>query len=228
MDSGAGKLKDLPDLQTELNLFFKFGEISMDLEKIEKVAKTQMGSSQERKFREPGWIYHHGRRTGKIAIHLADQLNLDVNRDLLYVAGLFHDLGKGKGQHQNAGADLIQLLLLDLLAEAELDEISEIIRAHNQRREPEQLPDSAKLIQDADLIDHVGHIDIWMAFYWSGSQGETVRDHIAFFEGNDCKRFRDYMRTHLNFDLSRELLKERIQLADDFLTKFRHIYYEGI
>jgi HD superfamily phosphodiesterase len=44
--------------------------------------------------REPGWILYHGQRTGKIAVFLGRKLNCEVDCDVLYTAGLFHDIGK--------------------------------------------------------------------------------------------------------------------------------------
>jgi len=83
-------------------------------------------------------------------------------------------------------------------------------------------------VQDADLIDRVGAIDIWMAFYWSGSQGESIHDHIAWFKGDECRDWRDYMRNHFNFDVSRQMLENRIEESDQFFTKFQRTYFEGI
>ena len=67
-----------------------------------------------------------------------------------------------------------------------------------------------------------------MAFYWAGTHGQSIHDHVAWFKGDDCKQFREYMRTHLNFDVSRQMLEERIQASDEFLVEFQRIYFEGI
>jgi uncharacterized protein len=200
----------------------------MDIGKIESVAEAEMASRQDLRFREPGWILHHGRRTGKIALHLLDTLDLGVDRDTVYVAGVFHDIGKGQDNHNEVGAERTRELLSGRVPAGALDVICDTVRSHNQRKKSDSFSDCTKLVQDADLIDHVGLVDVWMAFYWSGSHGESIHDHIAWFTGDECKRFREYMRTHLNFDVSRQMLEERIKKSDQFFMEFQRAYFEGI
>lgn len=200
----------------------------MDIEKIEAIAHAEMATRQYLGFREPGWILHHGKRTGKIALHLAGLINSSVDLDALYVSGLFHDIGKGHDRHNEVGAERTRELLSGLIAEETLDAICEAVCLHNQRKKADDLSESVKLIQDADLVDHVGFIDVWMSFYWSVSHGESIHDHLAWFKGDDGKRFREYMRTHLNFDVSREILEDRIQSSDQFFSDFHRTYFKGI
>jgi uncharacterized protein len=200
----------------------------MDIEKIEEIAEAEMASRQDLRFREPGWILYHGKRTGRIAQHLAERLDLDVDSDAVYVAGLFHDIGKGEDSHNEVGATYTRELLTDLVPEATLHIICDAVSSHNQRKKSDGFSDCAKLVQDADLIDHVGPIDVWMAFYWSGTHGESIHDHIAFCKGDDCKKFQNYMRSHLNFGVSRQMLEERIEASEKFFSEFHRTYFEGI
>lgn len=200
----------------------------MNIEQIEATAEAEMGSRQDHGGREPGWILYHGRRTGKIALHLAERLAKDVDRNGLYVAGLFHDVGKGSERHNDVGAARTRELLADLVPVDTLDGICETIRVHNQRMADDGYSDITKLVQDADLLDHVGAIDVWMALYYSGSQGQSIHDHLAWFTGDECREFRAYMRTHLNFDLTRQMLDQRIESADRFLTELHRTYFEGL
>ena len=61
-----------------------------------------------RRAREPGWILYHGKRTGKLAVLLAGKLNFQVDCDILYTAGLFHNIGNGNDLdlHNEVGANL--------------------------------------------------------------------------------------------------------------------------
>ena len=90
---------------------------------------------------------------------------------------------------------------------------------HNQRKKSDSF---------SDLIDHVGLIDVWMAFYWSGHHGESIHNHIAYYEGEEYRRWRTYMRTHLNYDVSKQMFEERIQWEDDLLARFHKMYFDGI
>ena len=65
----------------------------MKFQRIEQIAQDQMVGLRS-DTREPGWILYHGQRTGKIAVFLARKLNCEVDCDVLYTAGLFHDIGK--------------------------------------------------------------------------------------------------------------------------------------
>lgn len=200
----------------------------MDIEQLEEIAKAEMASRQDLRFREPGWILYHGRRTGKIAVHLADLLDSSIDHDLLYIAGLFHDIGKGQDPHNVVGADRTRELLAHLVPDEDLNIICDAVRSHNQRKKSDDFSAYDKLVQDADLIDHVGPIDVWMAFYWSGAHSESIHDHIAYCKGDDCKRFQEGMRTNLNFDFSREVLEERSRSSNQFFSEFHRIYFEGI
>ena len=199
----------------------------MKLQRIEQIAQDQMVGLRS-DTREPGWILYHGQRTGKIAVFLARKLNSEVDCNVLYTAGLFHDIGKGKDSHNEVGAHLTISLLKGIVTSSELDKICDAIHFHNQRNKSDSFSDYVKLVQDADLIDHVGMIDVWMAFYWSGHHGESINDHIAYYKGEECRRWRSYMRTHLNYEASVQIFDERIQLEDGFLSRFHKLYFAGL
>ena len=199
----------------------------MNIQKIERIAHDDMAGVRA-DVREPGWILYHGQRTGKIAVELARKLSSGVDPHLLYAAGLFHDIGKGDQSHNESGAKKTAKLLVGVVAPAKLDEVCDAIRMHNQRKQSDSFSDCVKLIQDADLIDHVGLIQVWLSFYWSGSHGQSIDDHLAFCDGEERKNWREYMRTHLNFDVSRLILEQRLRVEDEFLSSFRKVYFDGI
>jgi len=198
----------------------------MDVQKIEGIAREKMAGFRS-DTREPGWILYHGQRTGKIAVAVAKEIDCSVDPDVLYTAGLFHDIGKGHKAHHEVGAEMTRNLLAGVVASAELEEICNAVRLHNQRRKSDSFSDCTKLIQDADLVDHAGLIDVWMAFYWSGHHGESIHDHIAYYKGEECTKSRAYIRTHLNYDVSRRMFEERLRLEDDLLSRFHRVYFNG-
>lgn len=161
----------------------------MNVQRIEHIAQAEMAGFRC-DTREPGWILYHGQRTRKLAVLLAQKLNCEVDCDVLYTAGLFHDIGKGNDLHNEVGAHLTRSLLSGIVTSSELDGICDVIRYHNQRKKSDFFSVYVKLVQDSDLIDHVGLIDVWMAFYWSGHHGESIHDHIAYYKGEECIRSR--------------------------------------
>ena len=86
----------------------------MDMDGIESVASDSMAGRRTDEGREPGYVLDHGRRTALIALRLADTLADSeeplVDRDVLHVAALFHDIGKviRRANHPPIGSNLLR------------------------------------------------------------------------------------------------------------------------
>lgn len=194
---------------------------------IDKIAWEVLRGRAEHTRREPDWLYYHGHRTGKIALWLADKIGEPVDRHILYTGALFHDIAKGTEPHHEIGASQARGLLSSVCTATELDAISKVILYHNQRNNPEHSPD-IKIVQDADLLDHVGVIGPWLAFYWSGSRKETIDDHLKFFRSGENLRHQQELRSSLNFAASVEEFDRRIEYEDEFFNRFHQVYMDGI
>lgn len=199
----------------------------MDSQLIDKIAWQALSGRAEHTRREPDWLYYHGQRTGNIALWLADKIGNPVNRDIMYTGALFHDVAKGSEPHHEIGANQTRELLSSVCTADELDAICNIILNHNQRNVPGH-PAYIKIVQDADLLDHVGVIGPWLAFYWSGSRDETFDDHIKFFRSGEIIQHRQELRSSLNFDVSAEEFDRRIEFEDEFFNRFHQVYMNGI
>lgn len=200
----------------------------MDIGEIERIAKEQMETRKELNAREPGWLYYHGLRTAKIALELAELLSAEINSKVVYAGGLFHDIGKGSEPHNVRGAEITGELLDHCFSKQELTALCQIVELHNQRQKSKKHSTPIRIVQDADLIDHVGPIVPWLAFYWSGKHGETVNDHIRFVTGEENERYRRGMREQLNFDVPIRIFDERVHWEDEYFNSFRQVYFEGI
>ena len=187
-----------------------------------------MGTRKAQPAREPGFIYYHGHRTGNIARHLAGLLGADVDLNVLYVGALFHDIGKGEEPHQETGAATTAELVADRCTPQELDAIRGIVRNHNQRHRAADCSLDQRIVQDADLIDHVGFICPWLAFYWSGTHNEPFHDHVRFMKSDENEKYRTGMRNALNFEESRCLFDERVTMEKQFFADFHRVYLDGI
>jgi uncharacterized protein len=199
----------------------------MNLERIDQIAREAMLGRAEHEAREPGWLYHHGRRSGRVAQWLAACLRADVDGEILYIGALFHDVGKGREPHNEIGAERARALLGPLCIEDEITEICELVRQHNQRGDPKQTT-AIKLVQDADALDHVGPIGPWLSFYWSGAKGERIEDQRSFIQGEENRRYRAGMRAMLNFDLSRQEFDRRVRFEDEFFAMFIEVHENGV
>ena len=199
----------------------------MDMTQLDQVARTALLARVEHPTREPGWLYHHGCRVGKLACWLADQIAAAVDRETLYAGALLHDVGKGRDPHNETGAALTHTLLTPFVPPADVETICTLVRHHNLRGNPQDSP-AVKLVQDADILDHVGPVGTWLAFYWSGAQHETFDQHAAFILGAENAAYRAKLRSLLNFDSARTAFDRRIRYEDNFFRTFHQVYAAGV
>ncbi len=200
---------------------------NMDTAKITQIAHSSMAHRKTHVAREQGFIFHHGRRTAQIALGLADRLDCILNRDILYAAGLFHDIGKGEHPHSQAGMRITRELLGGILPSDELDRVCEIISCHSDRKRPNDYSLELQIVQDADVLDHVGPMNPWLSFYWSALHQLTIDDTLAYL-GGEHLRERAVMRNVLNLDVSIRLFDERIEFESKFYAEFARVHRDGL
>lgn len=200
----------------------------MDLQKINQIAFENMAQRRPDPDREPGFIYHHGRRTALLALRLAEQLNIPVQRDILYAAALFHDVGKGNESHNEAGARLTRELLRGACTDDELEQICEIVRQHNQRGKSPDFSPEIKLEQDADFLDHSGALGVWLTLFYTGAHAETIDEALQFFHGEERANALAMMRRGLNYDLSVRIFDQRVALEERYFDELERVHQEGL
>ena len=120
----------------------------MDLEKITQIAFDNMAHRKTHPSREVGFAYWHGQRTAKLAMQLCDRLKYTEDREVIYVAALFHDIAKGFKQHHEVGAYITRVLLKDECSEDRLNQICAIIRNHVDKGRPDHNDEPSKIVQD--------------------------------------------------------------------------------
>jgi len=199
----------------------------MNRELIERIASARMLKRQEHNGREPGWLFYHGLRTARIAETLCSRLNLETDRDVIFAGALFHDIGKGSEPHNVKGARITAKALEKHCSVDELTRVCEIVRLHNQRHASGEHSDAVRVVQDADVIDHVGPVVPWLAFYWSGTRNETAGEHVRFITGKGHAGYLQRMRSQLNFDISVTMFDERVCWQEEFFETFRNAYFGG-
>jgi len=200
----------------------------MEREGIIDWALAKMQMAEEYPL-EKGYRYHHGLRTALVALSLAEGMNIAVNRDVLYIGGLLHDVGKAvcKGLgHGRAGAETIRAEIAGLFTAVELEAVCNIVANHYCRPNSKYYEGQVKpvfpievlLVQDADILDHFGANAIWLALHWAAAEGRTRQQSIKFYREQDAKWHAE-ARQGLNFPLSRRNLEERIAYSDAFFAR---------
>lgn len=192
----------------------------MDINRIEELAFNKMGKRKAHTTREKGYTYHHGLRTAKLAIEIRKMLDeLDSTKDnIIYVASLFHDIAKGIEPHGENGSILVQQILKDECSHEELIKISEIVRYHNLRN-GNDWPKYIKIVQDADILDHMGTMDVWLSFMYQAYDEKSVDESIKFYNSKEYENYLKESRRKLNYDISKKIFDDRIEFIYEFIQR---------
>lgn len=194
----------------------------MDRDKLLKIAYNTMECRKAHLSREKGFIFYHGERTANLALNLRkkifpDELSKD---DIIYAAALFHDIGKGIGHHNETGEVLAREFLENEMVKEDLEAVCKIIKFHNKRKLSDDYSMEIRLVQDADLLDHLGTIEVWLNFFYYASQGGSVKDSVEYWTSQKFNEDRKIQRELLNYNLSKHIFDEKIKFEDDFIKRF--------
>lgn len=194
----------------------------MDWIAIDELAAKLMKNRKAHKERERGFVYYHGKRVGSSAIELR-KLVLPQDGsgdDMLRLAGMFHDVGKGLSPHARFGAPIfIEAMKGYVDDEALVLKCAEII-SHHGDRQPEESPYDiwTQLIQDADLLDHSGSYGVWMnAQFYSYFEG-CMSDGAKYHSETSEQYYQDNVGL-LNFEISRKIFRDKINAEQAFFKR---------
>lgn len=199
----------------------------MDIERILAWGEAKMRFANDAPL-EPGYRYYHGLRVARLAVELAQAMQLRIDPDVLFVGGFLHDVGKAGyngPDHGPRGAELIRAEIAHLFSADELDGVTAIVANHYMRpnshhfagRERPVLAAEVLLVQDADLIDHFGSNGIWLAFHWSAHHGRNQQESLDFYHGQDVSWRREALES-VNYELSRDEIASRMDRAAQFMS----------
>ncbi|MBQ7433867.1 MAG: HD domain-containing protein [Lachnospiraceae bacterium] len=198
----------------------------MNLKYIRELAAEQMMQRRSHPAVELGNKYFHGQRVGNTVIELRKQLfpNHPEWDETLLVAAWFHDIANDRTNpeldHQQAGADMTAAILKNVCLAEEVEQICSLIACHDMR-EPgnASYSDQARLLQDADLLDHLGIFDIWYIFSMAATQGLSMPELFEWFEQTRPGKEELYYY-QCNFALSQRILLEKSKFVYDFGARY--------
>ena len=199
--------------------------IQHHLEEIRDIAEKSFGTKRSHIWKEPGNKYEHGIRTAKLLFHLRDAMGESLGElpadEVLTVAAWFHDICNGQEHHEEAGEQLLPSLIGHLCTEEELAAVCDLVRVHDSRcsSPKKELSDGVLLLQDADLLDHLGTYSIWITFCEFCHLHKTPMDYAVQFENGVFDRFVNRHRTLVNFPVSLTVFDEKIQYEKDFASR---------
>lgn len=195
----------------------------MDFERLDAVAQKLMKKRKAHRQRESGSIYDHGQRVAKLVITLRRAVVPDDDSmdDILRLAGMFHDIGKGIEPHAEFGAPIMLQAVKGIVSDGEAQEAARLIRSHCDRRPEEPVHDVwERLIQDADLLDHIGTYNIWMDIQYYAHTDEGVLAEAQFLQEN-AENYARHHRAQLNFDITKRIYDDRIGFYLEYAKRFQ-------
>ncbi len=193
----------------------------MDKQRIFEIARQSMGTRKGLLTREVGNLLHHGQRVAALALNLHEQVdaNNTIDQDVLYTAGLFHDIGKGINPHAETGAELAKSLLQEACSPDDCAQVVELIRLHNKRGRSD-LPLAAHILQDADVLDHIGAQSIWLCFAFNAYTERGPNGALAYYTGAENQHIQPLWRAMLNLEISRKVFDQRLAVEQQFMQRF--------
>jgi uncharacterized protein len=198
---------------------FCIREAAMDLSLMKQRAFEYLGQRKAHHHRETGFIYYHGARVAKLVINLRKLiLPEDSSMDeILQAAAYFHDVAKGIEPHSKYGAVLVKEIIQDLCTEEEIKQISGLIQCHAHRKK-RQYNNYEMLLQDADLLDHFGTIELWMNFYYYATEDQNMDFSIDYYH-TEFKDMAVKNRSLLNFEISEKVFDEKLEFVNNFVKR---------
>jgi len=172
--------------------------------------------------------FDHIKRVLTWAIRLSEHRN-DIDKEALYLAAIFHDVGYAIGKHQHGfhSGEIFQSYAQSInLETALMNKVKNMVTQHSNKALLYESSTSDELIilMEADLLDEEGALRM----IWYGvdkgiekpNKYEAILDHIVM--GND-KRLRNPMVT----DKGKAFWQEKQALAIEFTKQFQRDIYDN-
>ena len=193
----------------------------MDINSLKEIAYKLLANRKSHLEREKGFTYYHGQRVSKLSLRLRESiLSEDCSHDdIIVVASLFHDIAKGIEPHGKYGAVLMKDVLKEYCTEYEINEITEIIYSHNLRKKNNSYSEYIKIVQDADILDHFGSVEIWMNFQYYAHKDEPMQNSVEFYNKEYDSEVQK-CRALLNYNVSQEIFDDKVSFVHSFIDRF--------
>lgn len=189
----------------------------IDYAALDALAQRLMAGRKAHLMREKGFIYRHGKRVMAGVIDLRRRITDDGSHDdALKIAGLFHDVGKGIEPHARSGAALVRELLKDLLAPTLLHEVAVLVQEHTNHRTDNPF---ARILQDADALDHFGTIEIGLSFQYGAYNEEGIDAALSWYQ-REYLPYTARVRERIKYEEALAIYDEKVAFTRQFIERF--------
>lgn len=171
--------------------------------------------------------YKHGIEVAEFSIKIVNVENLEVDVDALYVAGLFHDIGKvyaindngeidyeseANKNHENISIDDLKKHTSDIISDELTERAVGIIREElNENSSLER-----RVLKDADELGNFGYSQVWRTFNFIALTKQTYAQMLEFWESGNMEDRKKWI-DQLYFNISKKVAKERYERFADFI-----------
>lgn len=181
--------------------------------------------------------YIHGVRTMKACKKILQTPELKgkkIRKLELFIAALFHDIGKvvhieadgtlqgdrskDAESHEEIGARILGDYLGGILTEKSIKFVGEVIK--NQHDTKSKIIET-KILNDADVLDSIGLINVWRMFTYSGKKARSLEETVKYYYeiSNDKSR-----KEKIYFSVTKTAAKERRGKLKRFIEEFGEEY----
>lgn len=177
----------------------------------------------------PGYRILHAKRVYRYLSNIFKQQRKElenVNKDAVLAGGILHDIGdlervtdnnidySSQIDHSKSGAKIVKKELRKYnLQPSLINSIAEIIKNHHSYNPSNSI--ETKLVQDADLLDELGLINVWQMFSYSYNSGRNLEKTIDYWNEEGFKRKKSCIE-NCNFDFTKKIAENRLREMTNF------------
>lgn len=159
----------------------------------------------------------HVLRVRDLALNIAKAVPEPVDREVLEIAALLHDIGRVSEDenHAKKSSEIAQIILqLANFPSEKIEKIVEAIKAHSFSEGVEPRSVEAKILSDADKLDALGAVGIARVFSFSGCRGRSLKDSIQHFYSKILQ-----LPNLLHTEVAKDIAKKRVEVVKMFLEE---------
>jgi len=162
--------------------------------------------------------YPHVERVERLALWIASHYKGQVDRELLLISVLLHDIGRftpkaNEVNHAIISAEIAEEILKCLgYPEGKISLVKDIIKSHSYSLNIVPKSIEAKILSDADKLDALGAIGIARVFIHSARLNRSLRDSLNHFK-EKIVRLPNLMYT----EIARKEAMRRLKIILDFI-----------
>jgi putative nucleotidyltransferase with HDIG domain len=197
-----------------------------ELEKLKEKLKEEFSGYTETAGGK-NYRFQHLETTHRLVCKLGDKLDVDVDRKVLEISALYHDIGRiqdiedgemdpfeGHEGHAERGAEVVEDYISELVSEQQLEKIREVIGNHHS----EASTIEGEIVQDADKVSNFGVFNLWRQIHYASQHGRTLKESLDYFWSTAVNDFEEHIE-EMHFEETEKLAKKRLEKHKEAITE---------